>query len=70
MYDYPLSYTEFRDEELLNLASRMHTFMPDAQRALSAELQTRGLQIPEADRTDFLAFAPLTSQIEMVRILP
>ena len=70
MYDYPLSYSEFRDEELLNLASRMHTFMPDAQRALSAELQTRGLHIPEADRRDFVAFAPLTSQIEMVRILP
>ncbi|HQH26218.1 MAG TPA: hypothetical protein PLP17_02390 [Oligoflexia bacterium] len=70
MYDYPLSYSGFRDEELLNLASRMHTYMPDAQRALSAELEIRGLNVPEAEPNDFFAFAPLSANVEMVRILP
>ena len=70
MYDYPLSYTEFKDEELLNLASRIHTFMPDAQRALCAELHCRGLNVPETAPHRMVPWTTLASQVEMVRILP
>ncbi len=71
MYDYPLSYSEFRDEELLSLASRMQTFMPDAQRELSAELRTRGLHAPQIEQPLRMgAFSFLSSKIETIRILP
>ena len=70
MYDYPLSYTEFKDEELLNLAARIHTFMPDAQRALSEEMHQRGLNVPEGESNTFAPWAALSSQVEIVRILP
>jgi hypothetical protein len=70
MHDYPLSYSDFRNEELLNLASRIHTFMPDAQRALSAELQTRGLNFPEAEPHDTMTFAALSSRVEMIHVIP
>ena len=43
MYDHPLSYSPFRDGELLFLAARMNSLLPDAQSALVAELRRRGL---------------------------
>ena len=70
MYDYPLSYSEFRDEELLSLASSMQTFMPDAQRALNAELHTRGLHAPASEPRSTSWSSYLTSKVESIRILP
>ena len=80
MYDYPLSYANFRDEELLNLAERIHTFIPEAQRELTAELNTRGLSVPSyqeeqlnktwSEKKVTRSTGMLSSRIETLRIRP
>lgn len=69
MYDHPLCYSPFCDGELLFLASRINSLMPDARNALEAELKRRGLKDPKESSDDYLGrYHSISDRVQVTRI--